>query len=104
MKRIPISLLSFLLTVHCFAAGGVIEYTTTPGAVASKTFTLSVNGKEIFVEKFKDVSYARFAFTDKVNLEVKVAKEFDGYVLSPVSYSIASQKKGNTIAFELNQS
>jgi hypothetical protein len=86
------------------ANGGVIEYATTPGAVASKIFTLSVNGKEIFVEKFKDVSYARFAFSGTIRLEVKVAKDFDGYVLSPVSYSIASQKKGNAIAFELKQS
>lgn len=104
MKRISIFLLSFFFTVQSFAAGGVIEYATTPGAVASKIFSLSVNGKEIFVEKFKDVSYARFAVTDKINLEVKVAKEFDRYVLSPVSYSIASQKKGNTIGFELNRS
>lgn len=104
MKRIPIFLVSILLTVHCLANGGVIEYATTPGAVASKIFALSVNGKKIFVEKFKDVSYARFAFSGTIRLEVKVAKDFDGYVLSPVSYSIASQKEGNVIAFELNQS
>jgi hypothetical protein len=104
MKSLLSFFLSWLFVANCFANDGVIEYTTTPGAIASKTYSLFVNGKEIFVERFKDISYARFAFNGKVNVKINVVQSFDEYKLSPVSYAIPSQKSNNTIAFELNRS
>lgn len=95
----------FLLTsVQCFSQNPqLIIYNTIPGAEKSKTFKLSVNGREIFVEKFKDISYARFAFSDEAKLEVNIFQSFDKYTLSPISYQIPSKRTGNAISFTLDR-
>lgn len=80
----------------------VLRYAEIPGAEKSRLFSVSVDGKEIFVEKFKDISYARFAFSGKANLKITARDNFGKYSISPLSYNIASQKTGNTISFSLD--
>lgn len=79
------------------------QYAITPGAEKSKVYTLRVNGEDVFVEKFKDISYARFVLPDSARLEVSAAQGFSTYKLSPVSYNITAWKKGNAISFSLHQ-
>ncbi|HEX7845388.1 MAG TPA: glycosyl hydrolase family 28 protein, partial [Chitinophagaceae bacterium] len=105
MKNISGLVLLLLLSVAMkeLPAQRMQQYATTPGAVKSSIYSLRVNGEEVFVEKFKDISYARFVFSEQVNLEVKTAEDFADYKLSPVSYQIPSQKKNNSILFSLTQ-
>ncbi|HEX7905380.1 MAG TPA: glycosyl hydrolase family 28 protein [Chitinophagaceae bacterium] len=103
MKKFLCIIIVCIAMIQAHANDGLITYVTTPGAVKSETYTVFINGKEVFVEKFKDISYARFAFTGKIELEVKVSQNFERYKLSPLSYNIPSQKKGNTISFSLAQ-
>ena len=104
MKRILLFLFTVCLLQQGWGADGkLITYATTPGAEMSRTYSLFVNGKEVFVEKFKDISYARFAFSGAVRLEVKMATSFGQYTLSPKSYNIPSQKNENSISFSLDR-
>ncbi len=84
-------------------AAGLVKYTTTPGAEKSKICTLLVNGEEVFVEKFKDVSYARFAFAGNAKLEIKMLQSVGKYTISPLSYAIPSELQNNTISFSLDR-
>ncbi len=81
----------------------LVEYVTIPGAEKSKTYTMTVNGKDIFVEKFKDVSYARFAFSGKTDVNIKATQGFGKCTISPVSYAIDSKKIGNAVLLSLNK-
>ena len=104
MKRILLFLFTICLLQQGLGADGkLITYATTPGAEISRTYSLFVNGKEVFVEKFKDISYARFAFSGAARLEVKVAAPFGQYTLSPKSYNIPSRKKESSISFSLDR-
>lgn len=96
-------LLLLLLAANAFGQNKELLYTTIPAAEKSSTYTLTVNGKEVFVEKFKDISYARFAFTGEAKLLVTSTQNFAKYTLSPVSYNIATQKSDNQISFNLRQ-
>lgn len=99
---VSLFLLSHLPVVE-ISSQKVIEYITIPGAEQSKAYTLTVNGRNIFVEKFKDVSYARFAFSGEAKLTVSVAQSFSKFMISPLSYNINSQKNGNSFAFILSK-
>lgn len=93
-----------LMALRCYSQDtGLIEYATIPDAEKSKTYAVRVDGKEVFVEKFKDISYARFAFSGTVKLQVNVLHSFEKYTLSPLSYQIPSKKQGNSVSFILNK-
>ena len=81
----------------------LVEYSTLPGAEKSVVYTLTVNGKDLFVEKFKDISYARFAFSGRTDLVVNANRNFEKYTISPLSYNIPSQKTGNNLSFSLEK-
>lgn len=86
------------------AAAEVVRYATTPGAEPSKTFTLAVNGEPVLVEKFKDVSYARFALGGAAMVDIKVAEPFSAATVSPLSYRIETSRAGDTLRFRLDGS
>ncbi len=81
----------------------LIHYATTPGAEISRNFTLTVNGQDVLVEKFKDVSYARFAFSGSVQIEAKASSSFGYVTISPLNYGVNSAKIGNGVRFELDR-
>jgi|GEM_PF-814855 hypothetical protein len=102
-----LSWLTVLVTgVFCLsqAYGEVILYPRTPGAVQSSVFKLEANGKQVFVEKFKDIHYARLAFNGSLMLRVQVHTGFEKYTLSPVSYGIQTIRQGNSVSFRIEQS
>jgi hypothetical protein len=103
MKKLLIVFIACVCITKVFAQDKLIQYATIPGAEKSGAYALTVNGKDVFVEKFKDVSYARFAFEGNAKLVVSSSQNFSKYTLSPISYNIPSQKEGNTISFNLSK-
>lgn len=99
-----LSIFLMLLVTNSFALKRNFEqYAAIPGAVKSTTYSLFVDGQEVFVEKFKDISYARFIITGEIKLQVKAIANFTKYTISPISYNIPAEKAGNTISFTLNK-
>lgn len=81
----------------------LIKYADTPGLVRSTSYTLKVNGEDISVEKFKDVSYARFAMSGSVELTVGTSQAVSNVRISPMRDNIRSTTNGNNITFTLNR-
>jgi hypothetical protein len=53
-----------LLLPAIAASGGVVVYPPAPGSVESETFSLTVNGSPIRVEKVLQVHVAHFGFSE----------------------------------------
>ena len=62
----------------------------TPKAVESTRFRLKVNGQTVFVQKFKDIHYARFPYpeAETAGLKVTARRAFGTMELSPKSDAI----------------
>lgn len=80
----------------------IVNYPVTISAQPSSTYSVSVNGKKIFVEKYNSLSYVHFAFAGNADIEVTIKEKIDNYTLSPKSYNIVSKKQENKINFSLN--
>lgn len=63
---------------------------------------VQVNGKDVFVEQYKDIHYARFAFEGSVQVNV-TSPGAANYTISPRSYNIQSSKQDNTLSFTINE-
>jgi hypothetical protein len=63
---------------------------------------LEVDGKPVIVEKFKDVSYARFAFSGGVRIVASVSPTLTDYVLSPLRLRIPVKRAGNNLSFSIS--
>jgi hypothetical protein len=99
-----------LLVLACTAcmqgvvvAAEVIPYGPLPTSQASEEFSLIVNGQEVFVEKFLDISYAHFAFGGTADVVVTAGEEVHEYRVSPVSRQIAGKANGRSLSFTLNE-
>ncbi|GCE28269.1 hypothetical protein KDA_37530 [Dictyobacter alpinus] len=79
----------------------LFPYDQTPGAVRS-SIKVMVDGQEVFVEKYKDVNYARFAFQGTANIAV-TSPDAASYTISPKSYQIHPAVKQNTLTFSIDQ-
>jgi hypothetical protein len=77
----------------------VMLYATTPGAVASRNYAVSAGGKPLFVERFKDVSYARCAADGPTTVNVTLPSSAPATV-SPLAYGIAAHQAGRQLVFE----
>jgi hypothetical protein len=69
----------------------------------SSTYSVTVNGQPLVVEKYNSISYAHFAFAGKVDIQVTVKENINNYTLSPKRYNIPSTKNGNKISFSLTE-
>ncbi|MDJ0734637.1 MAG: glycosyl hydrolase family 28 protein [Nostocaceae cyanobacterium] len=76
-------------------------YPHPASAKASSNYTVTVNGKPVFVEKYNSLSYVQFAFAGQVEMEIQVKERVKKYTLSPQSYNLKSQHQGNKISFSL---
>ncbi|WP_240415441.1 FG-GAP-like repeat-containing protein [Paenibacillus periandrae] len=79
------------------------QYPVRSGAVPSSSYTLSVNGENIFVEKFGDVSFARFSFSGTANFTVTANETVSSFGISPQSYQIQGSSSGNHLFFSIDQ-
>ena len=76
-------------------------YPSPRSAKTSSNYTVVVNGKPVFVQKYNSLSYAQFAFAGQANIEIQVKEEVKKYTLSPKSYNLKSQHQGNKISLSL---
>ena len=96
-------LLSMIAVPASAAENVVYKYDTYPGAVESKT-TMKVNGEDIFVEDYKDISYAKFAFEGVCEIEITPDYTVTEFDISPHSYNIEGELSDNTLRFTLDRS
>lgn len=101
-----------ILVFGCFALAATTSrihadafrtYANTPGALASEIYSVTVNGQPVFVEKFKDVSYARFSFSGVANVRVTASEPIQTSQISPLSYQIQSTNNGRDLSFSISQ-
>ncbi len=81
----------------------VQTYPIPDAAVRSKIYSLSVNGKPVFVQKFKDVNYAHFSFTGNAAISVQIGEPVGNYNISPHHYSIKGKPDGAKLNFSLDR-
>ena len=86
-----------------WAAAELVPYTTLPGATASTSYSLKVNGTPVFVEKFGDVSMARFAFVGGADLELTSTAAMTGATISPQREKITPVLSDRTMKFSLSR-
>ncbi len=97
---------AFAFSVAVPAQSQLIPYTTAPGAVASSSYTLTVNGQPVVVEKNGDVSYARFSFIGTADIQVSLISGTIGTsTISPNSYGYNATKtvSGANLSFMVSE-
>jgi hypothetical protein len=99
-----------LLPAATFA--DVTPYPPYPGAMASDSYKVTVNGQPVFVHKFFTfnqfnwMDYASFSMTGKVKVEITLLvseRRIHTAEIRPIAYGIKPEIKGNTITFELDR-
>lgn len=98
-----IALFSLITGYSQLGHAELIPYQSTPGAESSNAFFVSVDGRPLLVEKFGDVSYARFMFSDAVEVAVKAKQPIATYVISPQSYQVKGSVHADTLTFALTE-
>jgi hypothetical protein len=91
----------------CGTEAAVITYPDLPGAVKSPLYTITANGKSVFVEKLTkyspemQVHYAHVSLpgTCTAAFAVTVGQSFNAYSVSPKSRKLTATKSGNTVSF-----
>jgi hypothetical protein len=85
------------------APAGLVPYASTPGAKTSENFRLTVDGQPVLVERFGDVSYARFSFSGTVDLVVETGRPVTTHSISPKADKITGRVEGTRLAFSLSK-
>src|ERR1035438_7244658 len=88
-----------LASVTIGRADSLQTYAQTPGAIASQAYSVTVNGSPVFVEKFKDVNYARFAFDGTAKITVTANEPVKSFQVSPMSCRISATNSGRELSF-----
>jgi hypothetical protein len=81
----------------------LLPYTTIPGAQPSADYTLSVNGQPVFVEKFGEVSIARFAFSGRADLALTASAAIVNPRISPRGHAPSPIVQNRSLKFALDQ-
>ena len=77
------------------------EYPTD--APRSSVFSVTANGKDVFVERHYGINHAHFSFAGEVEIKITISGDVDDYVLSPRSYNYQYTTSGNTITLKLDK-
>ena len=81
--------------------GRVQVYPAPPGAEAGLAHSVRVDGTPVFVERYEDVSYARFAVRGPVTVEIEVAASVARHVVFPRERVGEPRVSGRVLSFEL---
>jgi len=96
---------TLLLAVNALSGGRaesiIVTYPMLKSAQPSNTYSVTVNGQPVFVEKYNSLSYIHFAFAGKANIEIAVKENVKDYTLSPKRYKLSSSTNTNKIYFSL---
>jgi len=79
----------------------VETYPLPPGADPSKSYRVRVLGIPVFVERYADVSYARFAMRGSVTVEVEVTRSINRHAIFPEERVESPSVMGNSLKFDL---
>lgn len=113
MRKGSVSICPILLTgcILCWTTSpvpasersrGVEAYPPPPGAAKSKAYAVSVSGRDVFVVKYKDVSYAHFGFgAAAAVVTVRAAEPVKTHSISPKSYAIKARAAASELSFTL---
>ncbi|WP_165452412.1 carboxypeptidase regulatory-like domain-containing protein [Paenibacillus thalictri] len=85
------------------ASAEIVPYPVLPGAAASTSYTVKVNGQDVFTEQFGDVSYARFSYSGTVQVDVYAGETIQSFGISPLHDEIEGVKDGNRLTFSLSE-
>jgi len=112
-RIIPVVSVIFILTFSCStrhleassspAKHDIIVYPTAATAVKSQSYSIEVNQNRVFTEKYKDVSYAHFAFSGKADITITADEDIKSYSLSPESYSIPVTVQADKLTFSIDR-
>lgn len=94
----------FVFSMNSTASSGegmVQLYPSPTAAQQSNIYSVTVNGKPVFVEKYNSLSYVQFAFAGRADIEIQAKERVKKYTLSPKSSQIKSSRQGNKIHFSL---
>jgi hypothetical protein len=67
----------------------------------SRTYSVTVNGQPVSVQKYNSLSYVQFAFAGKADIKITVKEPIKKYTLSPKSYNIPTSRNDRKISFSL---
>ncbi|HOI28525.1 MAG TPA: glycosyl hydrolase family 28 protein [Melioribacteraceae bacterium] len=93
----------FYLSLSVSAQDVVKEYPVKYNADKSSVFKVSVNGREIFTEDYKDVHYVNFGFAGKAEITVTVSEKVNKAEISPRRFEIRPEVKGDQISFTIEK-
>ena len=104
-KRIVILCLAagFLAWGQILSASQFEIYPRNSHALASETYSVQVDGKSVFTEKFKDVNCAQFSFSGRVSVKVRASAPIADFNISPRSAGVVAKADGATLRFELDR-
>lgn len=97
--------LSAVLLVSCFvyAGGDILTFPVEKTAVKSMVFSVTINGKNVFTQAFKDIHYIHFAQKGAVTVSIDCSVKAEGVQISPQLDIKGQQVKNNTVSFELSK-
>lgn len=84
-------------------AGTVMTYSRVRIDPVSPVVSMKVNGVLVDVQDFLDTSYARFAMSGNVTVEVTVSSGLKDVSIRPLAFGIIPKISGNTFTFTLNR-
>lgn len=76
-------------------------YPKSASSTESRTYSVTVNGQPVPVQKYNSLSYVQFAFAEKADIEITADEASEKYTLSPKSYDIPTSRNENKISFSL---
>lgn len=106
-----------LITVH--ASAQVISYPAPPGLITSPDFTVTANGKPVWVEKIGSdlhtakyalyggikmeyLNVANFSCSGKVTLTIKSSSTIDSFIIRPKSRNVKATVHGQDLTFTID--
>jgi polygalacturonase len=76
-------------------------YPKSASSTESRTYSVTVNGQPVPVQRYNSLSYIQFAFAGKADIEITADEASEKYTLSPKSYDIPTSRDENKISFSL---
>lgn len=94
-----------LLNLAAASTDAAELYPVTPKAVASTRFRLQVGEQSVFVQKFKDIHYAQFPYSDTARITITARRAFESMELSPKSAALETvlNAGSRTLEFEITE-
>ncbi|MBL9215684.1 MAG: hypothetical protein JNG83_09435 [Opitutaceae bacterium] len=94
---------ALLLLAPLAAAAAVTPDAPHPRAVASPAYRVAADGLPVFTEQFKDVHYAAFTFTGRVEVTVRASAPIRRSAVSPRAAGVAAAVEGDTLRLSLDR-